>query len=671
MLTGGLPAACVLNPDIENPDIENPDIENTEIYNPDIENPDIENPDIENPDIENPDIENPDIENIVVANPDIENVGIGNPDIENPDIENPDIENPDIENPDIENGAISDVTWTVSNTGNTTSAFNVNMFLASTVVPPPCGTTSPAGCADTKLILYKTYATPVLGAGASTDLARFCNVGTETRNVLIANIANPVFITQGVELPDQNSASDKNATLWLAPGELARITLRIYDPNRSDNVRYQKADGTFVSVDRRFDPATKLTPGVAAQAIDQGLNAQDPPGAIDPPIITPNGTNMDYLQQPTDAEPGAPIAPVSVRVWENSGDPATDVSVTVFLTDAAGVVVPGGLGGTTTAVTGGPMDPNPGVATFTGLSVAVPGTYRLLALATSGVTASGLSSVFVIAAPPNYTTWSASGDGTATLLNNGSTGTPAFHYLYNGTPGAWGFSTVATATGTVNLTYAWNGFHSYFMVATGLEVFVNRAGTDVSVVTLASDGPYVCCVPPSGGFGYAGATSVAVQAGDTYGFRLRGSQSDSANTLQGTLSVAVGGTPQFAVNVRGTAGGTELDSYATPQAIRVFGGTLATGQQVTVTATGLVQRGVAFAPNGPNGDGIACPGSCLAPGLSSLALVARIGGGPWQFVGSGPTVLTATSPGLLEFAVNDNAFTDNTGGFVVNVSWTP
>ena len=140
-VTGGLAGRTVLNPDIENPDIENPDIENpdienpdienAEVYNPDIENPDIENPDIENPDIENPDIENPDIENVVVANPDIENPTVLNPDIENPDIENPDIENPDIENPNIANGTVSDVTWTVSNIGNTTSAFNVNVFLAN------------------------------------------------------------------------------------------------------------------------------------------------------------------------------------------------------------------------------------------------------------------------------------------------------------------------------------------------------------------------------------------------------------------------------------------------------------------------------------------------------------------------------------------------------------
>ncbi len=55
--------------------------------------------------------------------------------IENPDVENPDVENPDIENPDIENvavggdGVLIDTTWNFTNVGNTTSSFNVNLFL--------------------------------------------------------------------------------------------------------------------------------------------------------------------------------------------------------------------------------------------------------------------------------------------------------------------------------------------------------------------------------------------------------------------------------------------------------------------------------------------------------------------------------------------------------------
>ena len=121
----------------------------------------------------------------------------------------------------------------------------------------------------------------------------------------------------------------------------------------------------------------------------------------------------------------------------------------------------------------------------------------------------------------------------------------------------------------------------------------------------------------------------------------------------------------------GSAGGALLDAYGAAKPTRVFGGTLAAGQQVTVTGSGLINRGGGFPNNGPNGDGIACPAGCLAPGLSQLALVARVGAGPWQLVGVGPTVITAPSAGFLEFGVNDNAFTDNTGAFVATVAWTP
>ncbi|MCX6550214.1 MAG: hypothetical protein NTY02_04250, partial [Acidobacteria bacterium] len=272
------------------------------------------------------------------------------------------------------------------------------------------------------------------------------------------------------------------------------------------------------------------------------------------------------------------------------------------------------------------------------------------------------------------TAWSGTGSGVVTILNDGTaTGQPQMQYQANGYPvfsGNWSFSTVAPATETVNLTFAWSGGHGpYFMAATGLDVFVNRGGADVSVATLVNDGAWPCCVPPSLMFEYAGATSVAVQAGDTYGFRLRGSHYDGSYILQGTFGVKVGGTPQFAVNVRGTAGGTELDAYSIPRPVRVFGGTLAAGQQVVVTAAGMVTRATGALPNGPAGDGGTCNSGCLAPDLSPLALVARIGGGPWQLVGAGPTVLTATSPGLLEFGVNDDYFPDNSGGFIATVSW--
>ena len=375
------------NPDIENPDIENPDIENAEVYNPDIENPDIENPDIENPDIENPDIENPDIENVRVANPDIENIGVGNPDIENPDIENPDIENPDIENPDIENGAIADVTWTVSNIGNTTAAFNVNLFLAAAGVPSGI---------NTQLVVYKVYKTPVLAPNG-------CDLRTETRNVILYNVPNPNFVTPGQGLPDQNDPADTNATLWLNPGEVGRVTLRLFDEDTSNNITVTNLDGSTASIDPGFNPETAVTAAISAQGVD----ILDPPGATEPPAVTTTGTNLFYLQQPTSALPGALLSPpVRVRIWDNTGAPLPGVTVSIALENPPVGVL---LSGTTTAVADGD-----GIAEFTALAVNLPATgLRLRATATSpGSVAAGTSAPFDVAiAGGPVSLWHA--DGTA------------------------------------------------------------------------------------------------------------------------------------------------------------------------------------------------------------------------------------------------------------------
>jgi parallel beta-helix repeat protein len=300
------------NPDIENPDIENPDIENAEVYNPDIENPDIENPDIENPDIENPDIENPDIENPDIENPDIENVVIANPDIENPDIENPDIENPDIENPDIENpdienvavggdGVLTDITWNITNTGNTSAAFNVNLFLAQTLLPDGL---------KSQLILYKTYRTPV-----ATTVSGNCVLAYETRKSIVANIASPSFVTANQStVPDQNDPSEKNATLWLGPGEIGKIMLRVYDPDRSNNatVQVEQADGTFkpVSVDAAFVPSEDVTPVVQ----QQGVNTEDAQDGVTEPPIVPH---FPAPQATDDVVSTTPQTPVTLNVLAN------------------------------------------------------------------------------------------------------------------------------------------------------------------------------------------------------------------------------------------------------------------------------------------------------------------------------------------------------------------
>jgi uncharacterized repeat protein (TIGR01451 family) len=304
------------NPDLENPDLENPDLENAEVQNPDLENAIVRNPDLENPDLENPDLENPDLENARVANPSILNPDLENPDLENPDLENPDLENPDLENADLVNGALSDTTWTVTNRGNTAASFTVKLGLNRDL---------PAGFRS-QLIAHKIYQTPtVLG----------CALLKQTQTVLLANIPNPRYVpldfaNPDLENPDLENPDLENLTVALAPGETARITLRVFDPNRFDTVAFRAADN--------------VTPVAVAQAVGT-IEAQQ---GITQPIVS------------------APLASAAPVPGTTTGGPYTTTLTSPIpgtWTVAGGTVPPGVTVQENGVVTGTPT--TPGTYTFT------------------------------------------------------------------------------------------------------------------------------------------------------------------------------------------------------------------------------------------------------------------------------------------------------------------
>ena len=257
VVTSGLQSSVLLNPDPSNP--ANPDISNGEIYNPDISNPDISNPDISNPDISNPDISNPDISNVVVVNPDISNPDISNPDISNPDISNPDISNPDISNPDISNAAFSDVTWTVSNKGNTFSSYTVKTILASNF---------PQGFLQ-QLVIRRVYSTPV---------SSNCSLTLQTESELLTNIVNPLFTPQSdVANPDISNSAIGNATVAVGPNQTLRITLRVVNPNKATNTN--------------FDPSAAVIVAATSHAVDTAdlaAGSNQPPVAASRLLIVTN-----------------------------------------------------------------------------------------------------------------------------------------------------------------------------------------------------------------------------------------------------------------------------------------------------------------------------------------------------------------------------------------------
>jgi uncharacterized protein YjbI with pentapeptide repeats len=279
----GLKSFVLLNGDITNPnpingDLTNGDITNHEAYNGDLTNigtasgdltnGDLTNGDITNGDITNGDITNGDLTNGDITNGDLTNMGAPNGDLTNGDITNGDLTNGDITNGDITNGNIVDVTWKLTNRGNTSASYHLKTLLKGAI---------PTGF-KTQLILHKSYTTPVLGVNS-------CKLTERTQTVVLANIPNPVFIgdlTNGdLTNGDITNGDLTNATLALAPGETAKITLRIVDPN--------KTAGVNVCGD-----ITKYVPGRGLVKTNVPCAAGDfSPGDAVKPIVQPAAINTD------------------------------------------------------------------------------------------------------------------------------------------------------------------------------------------------------------------------------------------------------------------------------------------------------------------------------------------------------------------------------------------
>lgn len=101
--------------------------------------------------------------------------------------------------------------------------------------------------------------------------------------------------------------------------------------------------------------------------------------------------------------------------------------------------------------------------------------------------------------------------------------------------------------------------------------------------------------------------------------------------------------------------------------------TLNVGDTVTISATGTVTYTFGGPLVSPDGIGptTAADYGLAPPPVSGTSRISPIGTGPWQFVGSGPTIITASTPGLLRLAVNDSLYSDNTGGFTVPITPNP
>ncbi len=285
VVTNGLSGSVVLNPDATNPQITNPNINNPNINNPNINNLEVTNPNINNPNINNPNINNPNINNPNINNPNINNPNINNqtvanaspatPNINNTTIANPDTANPNINNPNINNqnlsdgGTVTDVTYGITNQGNTTSAYTVK--LTSTSTPP--------GGIVFQLIVNRLYQTPA---------AQNCQLVVETHWNTVANIINPKVFSPtdpNINNPDINNSTPDEATVTLQPGETGYITVRVMNPTPAATP---------------FDPTT-LVPATVPQAVNTATVLANPGNPnLTPPVVYPQLTVLTTALPPTD-----------------------------------------------------------------------------------------------------------------------------------------------------------------------------------------------------------------------------------------------------------------------------------------------------------------------------------------------------------------------------------
>src|SRR5208282_3311526 len=256
-----------------------------------------------------------------------------NPNITNPNITNPNITNPNITNPDITNGSIQDVIYPITNTGNTTASYTVKAATNGVV---------PSGIV-LQLIINKLYQTPV---------AVSCVLGVQTHWITVANITNPTVFTASnpnITNPDITNATPNEASVTLAPGETAYITVRVVNPSPATIA---------------FNPLTVITPVSVPQAVNTTTVLANPgnPNLTAPPVYPPVAVLTTTLPATDRLDPG-----YTLQLQASGGKPGA-----YTWTVSAGALPPGIGLSSSGLVSGTATTPGPYTATIQVADSATP-----------------------------------------------------------------------------------------------------------------------------------------------------------------------------------------------------------------------------------------------------------------------------------------------------------
>jgi hypothetical protein len=197
-------------------------------------------------------IANYSVANIGSANIGSANIGsanIGSANFATANIGSANIGSANIGSANIGSAAISDANYAVTNTGNTTMSYHVVLVGSGTTPPPPL-----------QLILSKQYANLV---------AADCTLAERPANRVVLSIDDPYVVSDPTQIVDPNipDPSPRNATIAIAPGETAQITIR--GPLNVPDMTQLASQLTPVAVPHSggvmLDPTTRLPqPSVGA-----------------------------------------------------------------------------------------------------------------------------------------------------------------------------------------------------------------------------------------------------------------------------------------------------------------------------------------------------------------------------------------------------------------------
>ena len=220
---GAPTGTTIVGVEVYNPNVSSPNVSSPNVSSPNVSSPNVSSPNVSSPNVSSPNVSSQSFTNTPVAGgvavPNVSSPNVSSPNVSSPNVSSPNVSSPNVSSPNVSstalttNAPISDSNYLVTNNGNTSASYHVQLVSAQPVTSP------------LQLLLNKIYANPV---------AVGCSLGLQQSNVLLADVSNPPIQSATTFNPTDTAtdptaaknSSVTNTTFSLAPGEQAFLTLR-------------------------------------------------------------------------------------------------------------------------------------------------------------------------------------------------------------------------------------------------------------------------------------------------------------------------------------------------------------------------------------------------------------------------------------------------------------